>query len=562
MVFAVKAIMKINGNNGVKFLWFVKIVVCVISLFINSGNIFSNSEIPGNQQDTQINQVQTPDNKLFHDLMQVSNEYLNIAKTSLLIAKEENPEIKIKDYIECIDWYAKLIKPRILDKNEPESIIKIVNDFLFNELGFTYVKTGNLEELYLNDVMDKRRGNCVGMTILYLAIAERLGLPLYGVNVPEHVFVRYDDGETRINIETGHEGMSLPDSFYVTHSIERFDKTSVENGCFLINLTKKEVISNVFLNRSKMRREGGELKEALHDCNNAILLNPHNPGAYCNRGVIYEKMGKIREAIKNYGEAISLNHKYASAYYNRGSVFGEVGKIDKAIEDFNEAISINPGFTLSYFNRAIALKKMGDIERAIQDYDKIIEIDPNFAQAYSNRGVAFAETGRFDDAINDLDKAIELDPNLSDAYFARAIFFADIKKFKGAIEDFGKCIRLSPDKTFAYYLRGKVYKKIGENDKAVQDFSKAITTRPSYAGLYVDRGILLFQMGMFDEAIIDFDKSLELFPGNPIAFRYRGESFKKKEQFEKAIEDFKTFLEIAPDTPEANIIRNEIQELK
>ena len=548
----------ITEINGMKIVWFIKMLMCI--LFISSGSekIFASRNI---LEDPQDSQMQYPDSKLFQDLVRVDDESLDIARISLLIAKEENPEIKIKDYLDCIDWYVKMIESRISDKNEPKSVIEIINDFLFDELGFTYVKTGNLEDLYLNDVIDKRKGNCVGMSILYLAIAEKLRLPLFGVNVPGHIFIRYDNGETKINIETGHEGMSLSDSFYVTHSIERFDKGSVENGCYLRNLTKKEVISNVFLNRSKIRRESGAFREALSDCNKAILLKPEEPEAYCNKGVIYERIGMISKAIENYGKAISLNRKYASAYYNRGSVFGAEGIISKAIEDLNKAISINPEVALSYYNRAIAFKKIGQIEKAIQDYDKVIDIDPDFAQAYCNRGVAFAETGKFDNAIDDLNNAIRLNPNLGDAYFARAIFFTDMRKFKKAIEDFGKCIGLSPGKTFAYYLRGKSYKEIGETEKAIQDFNKAITIRPSYAGLYVDRGILLFQTGMFDEAIIDFDKSLELFPENPIAFRYRGKSFEKKGQFEKAIEDFELFLRIVPDSPDANIIRNEIREL-
>ena len=478
---------------------------------LQSAITYAENNIVGNLQVIQHGQVQHSDNKLFQDLIQIDEQLLDIAETSLLIAKEEYSEIKIRDYVECIDWYARMIKARIMESDEPETIVNTINEFLFDELGFTYVQTGNLEDLYLNKVIDGRKGNCIGLSILYLSIAERLELPLFGVNVPEHIFIRYDDGEQRINIEMGHRGMSLSDTFYVTHSIERFDKKSVENGCFLMNLNKKEVISNVFLNRSKIRREGGNHRGALDDCNKAILLNPRNPGAYCNRGVIFEKMEMISEAIKNYSLAISLNHKYASAYYNRGSIFGVKGEYGKAIEDFSEAISINPVFTLSYFNRAIALKKVGEIEKAIRDYDKIINIDPDYAQAYCNRGVAFAETGRHDDAINDFNKAIELDPDLSDAYFARAIFFADRKKLKEAIEDFGKCISLSPNKTFAYYLRAKMYKEMDEAEKAIQDFSKAITIRPSYAGFYTERGILLLQTGRIDEAITDFDKSLELF---------------------------------------------------
>ena len=563
MRFSAMKITRKNSNKGNnKDICFIKVLVCVLLVSFNSAKVFAGNNIIGDSQVIQQGHVQFSDNKVFQDLIQVDEEILDIAETSLLIAKEEYPEIKIRGYMECIDWYARMIKSRIPENNEPESIINTINEFLFDELGFTYVQTGNLEDLYLNKVIDRRKGNCVGLSILYLSIAERLRLPLFGVNIPEHIFIRYDDGGQRINIEMGHKGMSLSDTFYVTHSIERFDKKSVENGCFLVNLNKKEVISNVLLNRSKIRREGGDHRGALDDCNKAISLNSRNPGAYCNRGVIFEKMEMVSEAIKNYNQAISLNHKYASAYYNRGSIFGVKGEYGKAIEDFSEAILINPVFTLSYFNRAIALKKVGEIEKAIQDYNKVIDIDPDYAQAYCNRGVAFAETGGLDDAINDFNKAIELDPNLSDAYFARAIFFADTKKPEKAIEDFGRCISLSPNKTFAYYLRAKMYKEMDDTEKAIQDFSKAITIGPSYAGLYTERGMLLFQTGRIEEAITDFNKSLELFPRNPVAFRFRGESFKKKGQFEKAIEDFESFLEIVPDTPDADIIRNEIQKLK
>ncbi|MHC4270085.1 MAG: tetratricopeptide repeat protein [Planctomycetota bacterium] len=559
--FTVKTAWKNCTNRTISIPLFL-LMVCILIFTCNTIKISAANNNFADTQTIQDYQPQHSTNELFQDLINADNESIDIAEVSLLIAKEEYSEIKIVDYIECVEWYARLLRARISEVDGPKSIVKIINEFLFDELDFNYVQTGNLEDLYLNKVIDRRKGNCVGLSILYLSIAERLKLPLFGVNVPEHIFIRYDDGNQKINIETGHKGMALSDTFYVTHSIERFDKESVEQGCYLQDLNKKEVISNILLNRSKIRRAGGDHKGALGDCKKSILLNPKNPGAYCNRGVVYEKMGLIAEAIKDYSMAISLNRKYASAYYNRGSIYGVDGRYGKAIEDFNVAISINPKFTLSYLNRAIAFKKMGNVDNAIQDYDKIIEIDPDYAQAYCNRGVAFAEAGRLDDAINDLNKAIELDPYLSDAYFSRAIYFADNNKLKKAIEDFGKCISLTPDKIFTYYLRGKMYKETGEFEKAIQDFSKAITLRPSLAGLYIDRGILLLQTGKLDDAIADFDKSIELFPGNPVAFRYRGESFKEKGQYGKAIKDLEIFLKIAPNAPNASIIRNEIKELK
>lgn len=44
---------------------------------------------------------------------------------------------------------------------------------------------------YINNVLDTKRGNPISISILYLELAERLKLPIYGVNLPEHFIVSY-----------------------------------------------------------------------------------------------------------------------------------------------------------------------------------------------------------------------------------------------------------------------------------------------------------------------------------------------------------------------------------
>src|SRR4030066_132980 len=77
-----------------------------------------------------------------------------------------------------------------------------LNRVLFVEEGFTYdCVAGNPDNYLLDRVMKNKRGNCLGLTTLYLLLAERLSLPLHGVYVPSHCFVRYEDGGGRINSE-------------------------------------------------------------------------------------------------------------------------------------------------------------------------------------------------------------------------------------------------------------------------------------------------------------------------------------------------------------------------
>ena len=117
----------------------------------------------------------------------------SLARTALKIAKESYPEIDSERYLEKIENIIENIKTSLRDETEPEQVIKTMNMVLFNELQFKYVQTGNLEYISLSKVLDSKVGNCVGLSILYLCIAEGLHLPIYGVSVPEHIFVRYDE---------------------------------------------------------------------------------------------------------------------------------------------------------------------------------------------------------------------------------------------------------------------------------------------------------------------------------------------------------------------------------
>ncbi len=157
--FAVKTTCKNYKNQTIIIPLFV-LLVSVLIFSCNSKKILADTQV------VKYYQPQYSGNELFQKLTKIDDDSIDIAEVSLLIAKEEYPEIEIWDYVECVDWYARMLKARISEVDGPKAIIEIINEFLFDELGFKYVQTGNLEDLYLNEVIDRRKGNCVGLSIL------------------------------------------------------------------------------------------------------------------------------------------------------------------------------------------------------------------------------------------------------------------------------------------------------------------------------------------------------------------------------------------------------------
>jgi regulator of sirC expression with transglutaminase-like and TPR domain len=99
------------------------------------------------------------------------------------------------------------------DNAAPVARIEVLNRLLYGRLGIG--ASEDLKDpcnLLPSSVLARRQGNCVGIAALYLVLAERLELPIYAVATPSHVFLRYDDGRTRINIETLQGGATSPTS--------------------------------------------------------------------------------------------------------------------------------------------------------------------------------------------------------------------------------------------------------------------------------------------------------------------------------------------------------------
>ncbi len=108
--------------------------------------------------------------------------------------------------------------------------------------------------------MDRRQGYCLSLSVLYLSVAERIGLKVYGVVVPGHFFVRFDDGRTRFNIETTSGGATSTDEHYT----QKFGVP--DNGrrtIYMKNLTKQQTLGCFFNNLGTVYNDIGDYDTAM-----------------------------------------------------------------------------------------------------------------------------------------------------------------------------------------------------------------------------------------------------------------------------------------------------------
>lgn len=150
---------------------------------------------------------------------------IDLARALFLAEMEEDsPEArkKIQSYEANIDLMALQILARLPENAKPEEKIRAISDFVFTEMRFRfpphslYAKDIDVYTL-LPSVLDSRRGVCLGVSILYLCLAQRLDLAIEAVTPPGHIYVRYVDPATKeiINIETTARGIDIPSEAYL-----------------------------------------------------------------------------------------------------------------------------------------------------------------------------------------------------------------------------------------------------------------------------------------------------------------------------------------------------------
>ncbi len=191
-------------------------------------------------------------------------------------------------------------------------------------------------------VLERKQGYCVGIAALYLLLAERLSLPIHPVATPSHVFLRYDDGATRINIETLQGGANVPDEQYVRE--QKIPERSIRRGVFMRDLTADEFLAQVRNNLGVVHSERKEYAAAAVEYEAALDLDPRLAAAHYNFGNDLLRQGLYRRAARRFSRSLSLYATDVWALNNRGLAYVKLDKPEKARRDLEEALRIDPTF--------------------------------------------------------------------------------------------------------------------------------------------------------------------------------------------------------------------------
>jgi regulator of sirC expression with transglutaminase-like and TPR domain len=115
----------------------------------------------------------------------------SLEEAALVLARQEYPDLELSPWLERLDSMADRAAHLVSAHADPAEIIGAVSDVLFRDLQF-HGNTANYEDprnSFLNDVIERRTGIPITLSVIYMAVARRLALQLRGTGFPGHFLV-------------------------------------------------------------------------------------------------------------------------------------------------------------------------------------------------------------------------------------------------------------------------------------------------------------------------------------------------------------------------------------
>lgn len=262
---------------------------------------------------------QSEGRKLFAEMMSRQEDEIFLTEAALVLAKEvEYPDLYVDEYLGKIDLMVNEIKERVRDKTDPYSLINEINGHLFAEEGFR----GNENDYYdpknsfLNDVLDRKTGIPITLSVLYMEVAGGLNLRLSGVGFPGHFIVKYAGMREEVFIAPFNKGKILSEK----DCREMLNRTYGEGAWFqrefLQAVTKKRILARMLHNLKGIYLNSGNHHKALSVTDMILLINPGAVNELRDRGLLYYRLECFAQALSD----LETYLKYAPDAEDAGTI--------------------------------------------------------------------------------------------------------------------------------------------------------------------------------------------------------------------------------------------------
>lgn len=237
--------------------------------------------------------------KAFADLAALDRSVFPLDRAALTLGLEEYPQLDVDEYLRKLDTMAARVEVLAGQDRSAGMILECLNEVLFIQEALR----GNADDYcdprnsYLNEVLDRKQGIPLSLSVIYIEVGRRLDFRIQGVGFPGHFIVKCAVGEREILIDPFNHGRILrPED--CQELLDRVYGGSVAmQPSFLQPMENKAIITRMLFNLKGIYYQAEDYHKALAIVDRILLLNPGIHSEIRDRGMLYMQTSLFSKAL-------------------------------------------------------------------------------------------------------------------------------------------------------------------------------------------------------------------------------------------------------------------------
>lgn len=245
----------------------------------------------------------------------IEDEKIDLIRAALVLARTEYPTLDIESYVARIEELARRVASLVPDLH-PQRMLAALNQVLFEEVNLR----GNREDYYdprnsfLNDVLDRGLGIPITLSIVYMEVARRVGLPLSGVGMPGHFLVKHysDDGRETL-IDCFNRGDVLSRQDCQSRLDEIYSGEMALRPEFLHPISRRQILTRMLNNLKTVYLSTRNFRKALPIADLILVIYPRSSEDVKQRALLRYSIGLHSFAAEDLDEYLKMSPNASDA---------------------------------------------------------------------------------------------------------------------------------------------------------------------------------------------------------------------------------------------------------
>jgi len=237
--------------------------------------------------------------QFFLEIAALDEEAFPLDRAALVLALEEYPNLDVQTYLRRLDTFAARAQVLLGEERTAINVIESINEVLFVQEGLR----GNDEDYYdprncyVNEVLDRKLGIPISLSVIYMAVAKRIDFPIKGIGFPGHFLMKHSANDRDIVVDAFNLGRIMTSNDCQELLDKTYNGTVSMNPSLLQPMEKRTILTRMLYNLKGIYTQKEQYQKALSAIDRILMLNPGIPSELRDRGLLYMQTSLFAKAL-------------------------------------------------------------------------------------------------------------------------------------------------------------------------------------------------------------------------------------------------------------------------